>query len=229
MKKINTVLISMLLSILLIVNINEIYASNTTVVAPTPNQGGIYNSTGNILQDIISQGNRFQNSGGDTGLGSSIANYITGDIKTIVSVIGNLIFAAVTVILGAKYIWSGVEGRSQVKETLPNFIAAVLFFYLAVEITGLFSPKTSGSIGSELGGVTDYNSLALKIIGTVNTVVKYASFAGVVFVGLRYMFASAEGKSQIKDSLVPMTLGVVLVFAATTVVDFIIKVGGDIL
>lgn len=178
-----------------------------------------------LLQDIISEGNDFTSFGSDNGLGSDIASFINGDVKTIVSLVGNLVFAGITVILGAKYIWSGIEGKSQVKETLPTFIAAVIFFYLAVEITGLFSPNTAGSIGASIGSANDYDSLAGMIIGTINLIVKYLAFGGIVFIGLKYMFESAEGKAQIKDKLAPMALGIVLVFSASTVVDFIISVG----
>ncbi len=178
-----------------------------------------------LIGDIISEGNEFVNDRENIGLGNSVKSYIEGDIKQLISLVGNLVFACVTVILGAKYIWSGVEGRSSVKETLPTFIAAVIFFYLAKEITDLFSPKTSGSIGSSIAGITNYNSLAGGIVGTINLIVKYLAFAGIVFIGVKYMFASSDGKAQIKEKLVPMTLGIVLVFSASAVVDFIISVG----
>lgn len=181
-------------------------------------------STG-LMQDIINEGNNFTNAGSDNGLGSSIAEFINGDIKDVVSLVGNLVFAGITVILGAKYIWSGVGGKSQVKETLPSFITAVMFFYLAVEITGIFSPKTDGSLGAGLNTITNYDSLAKLIIGTINVVVKYVSLGGIVFIGLKYMFASADGKAEIKDKLAPMALGIVLVFSASTIVNFIITAG----
>lgn len=178
-----------------------------------------------LIQDIISEGNSFTNAGQDNGLGSSLAGFINGDIKDVVSLVGNLVFAGITVILGAKYIWSGVSGKSQVKETLPSFITAVMFFYLAVEITGIFSPKSAGSLGSGLNSIKDYDSLAKLIIGTINLVVKYLALGGIIFIGLKYMFASADGKAQIKDKLAPMALGIVLVFSASTIVDFIIQAG----
>ena len=179
-----------------------------------------------LISDIIEQGNNFEKGGdNDTGLGSDIAGFITGDVKRLISLIGNLVFAVTTVILGAKYIWSGFEGKSNVKETLPGFVTAVIFFYLATEITALFSVKTQGSIGNTLSSIRNYRSLSGMILATVNLIVKYLSFAGIVFIGVKYMFASAENRAKIKDKLVPMVLGIVLVFSASSFVDFIISVG----
>lgn len=183
----------------------------------------VYAST--FLDRIMAQGNKFDEMGTDSELGELIAEFIMDDLKPVVEFIGNLIFAAITVILGAKFIWSGVEGKSQVKETLPTFVAAVIFFYLATELVDLFNPLKAGTIGSDLSGAGGWLSLGLAgmIIGTINTIVTYASIGGIVFIGLKYMFASAEGKASIKDRLTPMILGVILVFCASTVVDFIIN------
>ena len=180
------------------------------------------NATG-ILGNLFNQAQNFK--GNETKLGSGISEFIDGNIKPIVSAIGNLIFAGVTVILGAKYIWSGYDGKSKVKETLPTFVVAVLIFYLADSITDLFFDNNA--IRDTLTG--DYDSIAKTVIATVNLVVKYVSLAGIVFIGLRYMFESAEGKAKIKDKLVPMVLGIVLVFCASQFVDFIINSGTQII
>ena len=47
--------------------------------------------------------------------------------------------------------------------------------------------------------------------------------------GLRYMFASAEGKSQMKTSMGGVVLGITFVFMASKVVDFIIDIGEGVL
>lgn len=178
-----------------------------------------------FLNNVISEGNNFQSQDSDTGLGSEISSFINDDIKSIISLVGNLVFAVATVILGAKYIWSGVEGKSKVKESLPVFVAAVIFFYLASTLTGFFSPKTTGSVGSEINGISNWSSLSGKIVGTVNQIVRYLAFAGILVIGLKYMFESSDGKAKIKERMVPMVLGMVLVFSASKVVDFIISVG----
>lgn len=176
-----------------------------------------------FLNNIISQGSNFGN-GSASGIGTSMKTFINDEIIPIISLVGNLIFAGVTVILGVKYIWSGAEGKSQVSESLPAFVAAVLFFYLGGTIVTWLTGATSG-----LSSATSWNTISGKIIGTINMVVRYAAFGGILYMGLRYMFASAEGKSQMKTSMVGVALGIMFVFMASKVVDFIIGIGEGIL
>ena len=181
------------------------------------------------IDEIFEQAKDFTSAGSDGEIGTRLSAFILGDVMNFVSLIGNLIFAAVTVILGAKYIWSGVNGKADVKETLPTFIVGVIFFYLATQITAFFSPTESGSVGNILMGSGSYNTLAGTVLGTINAVVKVVSFAGLVFIGLKYLFASAEGKSSVKEKMVPVALGMLLVFSASAIVDFIIKAGNEII
>lgn len=177
-----------------------------------------------FLNNIITQGNDFGNSGTTTSLGTKLSNFIAGDIEGIIWLVGNLVFGAVTVILGAKYIWSGAEGKSQVSETLPGFLIAVLFFYLA---DGLVSWFTDAS--SSITSATNWNSISGLVFGTICMIVRYMSFGGLLYLGLRYMFASAEGKSQIKTSMGGLVIGIVFVFLASNAVDFIIRIADDVI
>jgi len=177
-----------------------------------------------ILTNIIDEGNRFSDNTSEEEEGlTNYEDFINEKIIPIIKAVGNLIFAIVTVVLGVKYIWSGVQGKSDVKQVLPNFMAAVIFFYLATELIALFDPNEDSTIG-DFFQVSNYETLAANIMGTVNFVVKYLAFGGVIFIGVKYMFESADGKAQIKDKLVPVVLGIVLVFCASSVVDFIIAI-----
>ncbi len=176
-----------------------------------------------FLDNIIEQGSNFGN-GSDSGIGSSMKTFINDKIVPIVSLIGNLVFAGVTVILGVKYIWSGAEGKSQVSESLPAFVAAVLFFYLGGSIVTWMTGATS-----TIASANQWSTISGKIIGTINMVVRYTAFGGILYMGLKYMFASAEGKSQMKTSMVGVVLGITFVFMASKVVDFIIDIGEGVL
>ena len=177
-----------------------------------------------FLNNIIQQGTNFGNKGSSTDLGDELEWFLTQEIVPIVDLVGNLVFAAITVILGAKYIWSGAEGKSQVMESLPAFLVAILFFYLGESIVTWL---TGASL--TIASANSWNTISGKIIGTINLVVKYAAFGGILYMGLRYMFASAEGKSQIKTNMGGVILGITFVFMASKVVDFVIAVGEGML
>lgn len=71
-------------------------------------------------------------------------------------------------------------------------------------------------------------NLGSNIWGTVVLVVRILAFAAIVFAGVRYMFASADQKADIKKGLVYLVLGAVLVFASTYLVNFIVNITKEI-
>ena len=60
-------------------------------------------------------------------------------------------------------------------------------------------------------------------------VLQVASVAAFVFAGVRYMFASAEAKANIKNSMMLLIIGAVIVFASSTVVGFIVQSAKEVL
>ena len=80
------------------------------------------------------------------------------------------------------------------------------------------SIETSLSGGS---GASSITGAAKGIWSTVVTIVQILAVAAVVFAGLRYMFASADQKADIKKSMGILAIGAVLVFGATLVLQMI--------
>ena len=86
------------------------------------------------------------------------------------------------------------------KKVMATRIVMVVFLLGLFVVTPVFAdisvdfPTGSGSIGTVDTGVK-------KVWGTVTTIVQILAFAAVVFAGLRYMFASADQKADIKKGL----------------------------
>lgn len=179
-----------------------------------------------ILDQIIEHGNKLDadKSTSETDIGNVISGFLTGQIIPIIGAIGNLIFAIVTVVLGLKYIWSSAEGKAEVQESLPAFVIAVVFFYLAGTI---FDTVSSASV--TVSGSGNWENLSNNLWWIISTVVKYAALAGIVFIGIKYMLASAEGRASMKTSLGGAVIGLLLVFMATNIVTFITQAAGEIL
>ena len=70
-------------------------------------------------------------------------------------------------------------------------------------------------------GSTQVENAVGGVWATVITVVQIVAVAAVVFAGLRYMFASADQKADIKKSMGTLAIGAVLVFGATLVIRLI--------
>lgn len=77
-------------------------------------------------------------------------------------------------------------------------------------------PSTLG--GSKLGEVTD---LAGSIWQTIAVVIQILAIAAIVIAGVRYMFASADTKADIKKQTIVLVAGAILVFAAVPIAQFV--------
>lgn len=64
--------------------------------------------------------------------------------------------------------------------------------------------------------------------GIILTILQVAAIAAVVFAGVRYMFASADSKADIKKQMIWLVIGAVLVFGASTVIQLVTNVANDI-
>ena len=154
---------------------------------------------------------------------SSVSKYFSGlsSLVDLVKVVGNMVFVAVTVILGVKYIWGGVESKSSVKESLTTLVVAALVFYGWNTISALF--KQSG--GENLIFVKSKAvSSAQYIYSIIIYIANFLAVGGIVYIGIRYMMAGAEGKAQLKAKGVPIVLGIIMVYATITFLNLIVGI-----
>ncbi|MDD2375861.1 MAG: hypothetical protein PHD15_01220 [Clostridia bacterium] len=180
--------------------------------------------TGDMLNTIFNSGSTWLGNAIDqNSVGLSIANYIKGDLFNLVKEIGNLIFFIVAAFLGVKYIWSGVTGKSQVKETLPTFIVGATFFYSAQLIFDVFNGEFDTLFQN-----SSYTNVFSSIWATVVIIVQILAISGIVAIGLKYMISSADTRADIKKDLLPMVLGLIFVFSISKVLTFIVDVGQEL-
>ena len=182
---------------------------------------------GGFLEDIVGQGKTFfqPGSGNDVGnIGNNISTALTGSLIPIIETIGNLIFYSVAVFLGLKYIWSGVEGKSQVKETLPTFAVASCLFYLSDKIYTLAT-----SVIKNIAGGSTFQIIEGNLWENISLVVNILAIAGIVALGLKYMFSAADTRADIKKDMIPVVIGIVLVYSVTNILSFLVTAGGQVL
>ena len=161
------------------------------------------------------------------GVGKELSDLLqsSGGIIALIKAVGNLIIIIAVVFLGLKYIYSSIEGKTNIKETLPNFIVGVIFFYLATEIT------TFGkSIGvAMLGDGTSFSQVESNVYTTVKTIANTFAIIGIVLVGIKYLITSSDEKANVKKQLIPMVVGIILVYSSINFINFVIAVGQGII
>lgn len=99
---------------------------------------------------------------------------------------------------------------------LPVVLVAV---FVMTNVFAVGTDNLDNLAGNE--PITQVTDLAGNIWATVITIVQILAVAAVVFAGLRYMFASADQKADIKKSMGILVVGAILVFAATTIIRFV--------
>lgn len=143
-----------------------------------------------------------------------------GELTDLVKFVGNMIFVAVTVILGVKYIWGGIDSKASVKDSLVTLVVAALFFYGYSTISSLF---ISGNKLSFIAG-GGYENTAKNIYSIIMYICNFLAVGGLVYIGIKYMMAGAEGKASLKARGVPIVLGIVMVYATITFLNFIVGI-----
>ena len=99
-------------------------------------------------------------------------------------------------------------------KVLPIVLVGLL---VVGNVFGIGAPSAP-SKGTPADGVT---GVAKNVWGTAVTIIQILAVAAVVFAGIRYMFASANDKADIKKQMVILVIGAVLVFGATFVLRII--------
>lgn len=103
-------------------------------------------------------------------------------------------------------------------------IIFVTLLVIAPTVSAVYDPLANNPTQS-IGTV---DTAVQKIWGTVLTVLQVLAVAALVFAGVKYMFASAEGKADIKNGMVGLVIGAILVFGASAVIKMIIKASEEV-
>lgn len=116
-----------------------------------------------------------------------------------------------------------------------NKIMSVLLVLVAVVafVAPVFAEKTASPITTDLSAIgeesiTSMDSAVGKGWNTIKLILQVCAIGAIVFAGVRYMFASADQKADIKKSMGVLAIGAALVFGATFIIDFIVTITGEI-
>ena len=112
---------------------------------------------------------------------------------------------------------------------LLKILPVVMVVCIALTSVFAVSLPNAGDLTSGAQGSSTITSAAKGVWSTVITIVQILAIAAVVFAGLRYMFASADQKADIKKSMGILAVGAILVFGATTILNFVLTATNEIL
>lgn len=104
---------------------------------------------------------------------------------------------------------------------LPVLMVLMVVFTTNVFAVGEGFGSFSSSMNVEANKEGNTVETVSRVWGVILTVLQVAAIAAVVFAGVRYMFASADSKADIKKQMIWLVVGAILVFGASTVIGFL--------
>ena len=121
------------------------------------------------------------------------------------------------------------KSKKIILRLIPVLLLVVVVLNSSVFGFNNFDPSTGNldTIGNGTSSTVVDNTVN-KVWGSVTLILQVLAIAAIVFAGVRYMFASADQKADIKKSMIILVVGAVLVFGASTIVQFIVNVTQDV-
>ena len=104
---------------------------------------------------------------------------------------------------------------------MKKFMLRVMPIVLVAMVVLAGTVSAAVDIYNPTGSVGRVDDVANNVWGTVLTVLRVCAVAAIVFAGVKYMFASAENKADIKNGMIGLVVGAILVFGASIVVQLI--------
>lgn len=108
-------------------------------------------------------------------------------------------------------------------------VVLVLMVVTSSSVFGFNNFTADMNIGTTTNeGITSANTAVSKVWNTVVLILQILAVAAVVLAGVRYMFASPDGKADIKNQTIGLIVGAVLVFGASFIINFIVGITREV-
>ena len=104
-------------------------------------------------------------------------------------------------------------------EMIKTCVFANEFLDPDLEVKGKYANERIDKVENSVG----------KIWGSVATILQVVSVFAIIFTGVRYLYASADLKSKIKNEMAGIIVGALLVFASSSIIKFIKKSTDEVL
>ena len=147
--------------------------------------------------------------------------------QDMINVLGTTVIVLVTIFLGIKYIFGSVESKAGVKEGLVTLIVVCVFFFGWSALRNLLFPNNSLIFIESTD--TSYTSILGRIFSIATFIANILAVLGIVYVGIRYIFAGASGKGELKAKSPMLLIGIILAFASVSFLSYISKVISEII
>lgn len=175
-----------------------------------------------VFADFYTSGMDWFNKGSQNDTIANQFSSMIGSIENYIEIIGTVVITMATIIIGIRYMFASAEGKALAKENLMNLLVACLLFF---GWTGIYSLLISN--GTTFVLFKNANTFEAAI-GNVFTIFKFVAqivaLIAILYIGIKYIFAGAEGKAELKGKSFSFIIGIILAFCAVEVLNIISKI-----
>lgn len=154
-------------------------------------------------------------------------NSIIDTFTDMINVVGTTVIIIATIVLGIRYIIGSVESQTAAKEGLITLLIACVFFFGWTAISNLLYGGEQMNFIFTSSTDNTYENMVGRIFATFSYIAQFIVIGAIIYVGIKYIFAGASGRAELKGKSVYFIIGIILVFATTNVLDFISKIIND--
>lgn len=108
---------------------------------------------------------------------------------------------------------------------LKAFCCLFLLLVFALSACEIFAAPYNEAIVNTINGnkgdISGLTTARNKVIGSIILAFECISVGAIVYAGIRYMYAGAEKKAELKNGLLALAIGAIIVFGASTIVGII--------
>lgn len=158
--------------------------------------------------------------------GNSNADRTTKEIistmEDMILIIGTTVIVAATIFLGIRYMFGSVNSKTDAKEGLMNLLVACIFFFGWNSIKNLLFPGNS-FIFVQSSDRTYANPVG-RMYNVFVYVAQFAAIIAIIYVGIKYIFAGIQGKTELKEKSGMFIIGIILAFCSTGFLTYISRI-----
>ena len=186
-----------------------------------------------VYADFWGDATNWFTSAEEQGINNNIANNknitsIISEFNNMISMIGTVVIVISTTVLGIKFMLGSVDSKVEAKDGLITLFVACVFFFGWSYIWEILVPgvKTTGEYRTFIftTGTNSYQEVVARIFVTFSYIANIVAIILVIYVGVKYIFADASGRGELKGKSVYFFIGIILTFATSNVLTFISKV-----
>jgi hypothetical protein len=110
------------------------------------------------------------------------------------------------------------------KKIMSILMTFAMLFSMCNVVLATETTETKGpTIGTYTGGGS---KLASNVLGFVQFVAYGIALGMLMYVGIKYVMASANEKADLKAALVKYVIGAILIASASTIMGWVMSIGG---